>query len=672
MFTRWLNGVKMFASGVLAGDGETHGDDDLANAASFEQDVYASSRLGAFQRKPLRLLALHGRGSNNDITLIQMGALSLHSRVRIDVLTGGVDAKAHNSTFELLSQNAFRQWWAGSPTPEKLLSALKRVLKVIDDFGPYDGIYGFSQGAAVASFLSADGAIDRINALERSTHRRSWRFVICAGGVDSGEDCCKSLLGLGSEDKLIMGLPSLHLIGDRDYCKPMSMQLAANYAEAVVLHHDCGHEVPLRLKQDSALQAGIKKQWTGDGAAVADSCVRRRRRELSWDFRVLLPTNQCSRRGCGNMQSPGASRSDLDKDARKAAAQGEAAWAGAGAEPGIEIFRAKPRLAAGNQRMPFDSRVGVEKMKVVPWPKEEYGKFYAGDSYIILSTKKDGPKLVWDIHFWLGETTSQDEMGIAAYKSVELDDLLDQAPIQHREVMKHESVQFSKLFKQVEYLEGGVKSGFNHVEAGTYVAKLLQVKKTKHTIKVIEVPCTKAAMNQGDCYILDAGHALYSWFGENASAFEKAKCGTVASNIANSRHGKTKVVMHLDADFWAALGGEGEIKESDGGALVVDEEFGEGILYKLSDESGKLMCTEVARGELSKDMLGSEDVYLVDAGLEVFVYVGSNASDQERRNAMSTAVSYLGSTGKPLHTPLHLLKQGSKVVNEHWNKIFAN
>mmetsp|Transcript_8977 Transcript_8977/g.29660 ORF Transcript_8977/g.29660 Transcript_8977/m.29660 type:complete len:372 (+) Transcript_8977:81-1196(+) len=366
----------------------------------------------------------------------------------------------------------------------------------------------------------------------------------------------------------------------------------------------------------------IKKQWTGDGAAVADS----------------------------NMALVG---SDLDKDARKAAAQGEAAWAGAGAEPGIEIFR-------------------VEKMKVVPWPKEEYGKFYAGDSYIILSTKKDGPKLVWDIHFWLGETTSQDEMGIAAYKSVELDDLLDQAPIQHREVMKHESVQFSKLFKQVEYLEGGVKSGFNHVEAGTYVAKLLQVKKTKHTIKVIEVPCTKAAMNQGDCYILDAGHALYSWFGENASAFEKAKCGTVASNIANSRHGKTKVVMHLDADFWAALGGEGEIKESDGGALVVDEEFGEGILYKLSDESGKLMCTEVARGELSKDMLGSEDVYLVDAGLEVFVYVGSNASDQERRNAMSTAVSYLGSTGKPLHTPLHLLKQGSKVVNEHWNKIFAN
>jgi hypothetical protein len=197
--------------------------------------VTVQSECAALVGKPLRLLALHGRGSNNDITTIQMGALSLHSRVRIDVLTGGVDANAHNSTFEMLSQHAFRQWWAGSPTPEKLLRALKRVLKAIDEFGPYDGIYGFSQGAAVASFLSADGVVDRINALERSTHRRSWRFVICAGGVDSGEDYAKALLGLRHDDKLTMDLPSLHLVGDRDYCKPMSLQLAANYADPRVV-----------------------------------------------------------------------------------------------------------------------------------------------------------------------------------------------------------------------------------------------------------------------------------------------------------------------------------------------------------------------------------------------------------------------------------------------------
>ena len=35
-----------------------------------------------------------------------------------------------------------------------------------------------------------------------------------------------------------------------------------------------------------------------------------------------------------------------------------------------------------------------------------------------------------------------------------------------REVMMHESQEFDALFKQINYLKGGVASGFNHVEKG--------------------------------------------------------------------------------------------------------------------------------------------------------------------------------------------------------------
>lgn len=52
------------------------------------------------------------------------------------------------------------------------------------------------------------------------------------------------------------------------------------------------------------------------------------------------------------------------------------------------------------------------------WPREDHGSFFSGDSYIVLNTYKDkeSDKLCWDVHFWLGKDSSQDEVGVAAYK----------------------------------------------------------------------------------------------------------------------------------------------------------------------------------------------------------------------------------------------------------------
>ena len=138
-----------------------------------------------------------------------------------------------------------------------------------------------------------------------------------------------------------------------------------------------------------------------------------------------------------------------DKAARKGAAETESAWEGSGQKPGIQIWR-------------------IEQFEVKPWPEAEYGNFFEGDSYIVLQTTKDpeSDALNQDVFFWLGLESSQDEQGTAAYKTVELDDLLDGAAVQHREVMMHESQEFNSLFKQINYMKGGVASGFNHVEEG--------------------------------------------------------------------------------------------------------------------------------------------------------------------------------------------------------------
>ena len=113
----------------------------------------------------------------------------------------------------------------------------------------------------------------------------------------------------------------------------------------------------------------------------------------------------------------------------------------------------------------------IENLKPVPVEKEGYGKFFQGDSYIVLHAKKAramSSTLAYNIHFWLGSKTTHDEMGAAAYKTCELDDALGGVATQHRETQEHESSKFISIFKNiggVQYLEGGAESGKQYFDS---------------------------------------------------------------------------------------------------------------------------------------------------------------------------------------------------------------
>ena len=346
-------------------------------------------------------------------------------------------------------------------------------------------------------------------------------------------------------------------------------------------------------------------------------------------------------------------------DARKKAAQTEREFVGAGTKVGLEIWRVENKRTA-NDTPDF----GVKR-----WDKKQYGQFYSGDSYVVMNTyvEKESKKLQWDVHFWLGKDSSQDEIGVAAYKAVELDDLLDDGPVQHREVQGHESELFKSYFKKngIQYLEGGHKSGFRHVEKDKYEPRLFQVVRNgTKTACTFQVPCKASSLNDGDVFILDAQEGVYTYVGTKADPFEKSKGAALAHNIVSARMGKVKDrKTNIDATFWKVLGGSAsEVKAANPGdkpkfsAPVMDAHSLK--LFKVSDANGKMQFSKVKEGIVYKTDLDSNDVFIIDAKLEIFIWTGKQASWGEKSQSMKYAQDYLVSSGLGQHTPITRIQDG--------------
>eukprot|EP01137_Pigoraptor_chileana_P018286 Opistho-2@77538 len=348
--------------------------------------------------------------------------------------------------------------------------------------------------------------------------------------------------------------------------------------------------------------------------------------------------------------------SDLEKKVKLAAAETEPAWKNAGKKVGIEIWR-------------------IEKFTVKSWAKEQYGKFYGGDSYIVLRTYKKDPaseKLSWDVHFWIGDESTQDEYGTAAYKTVELDDVLGGEPVQHREIQGHESALFLSYFPKLEIMSGGIESGFKHVKPEEYRPRLLHLKGKKN-ILVREVPLERGSLNSGDVFVLDAGLKLYQWNGSKAGGMEKQKGAELCRAIDDERKGLPTVHVFEEGDkdkdievFWKTIGGEGPVKSAEEGGSDEASSSVPKRLFHLSDASGKLEFKEVK--PFTRKSLDTKDVFVYDAGFEVFVWVGKGASAQEKAKGLGYASDYLFQNNRPKHLPISRVMEGGE--NEVFEAAF--
>lgn len=278
-------------------------------------------------------------------------------------------------------------------------------------------------------------------------------------------------------------------------------------------------------------------------------------------------------------------------------------------------------------------------MQIVQFPKDQYGTFYTGDSYIVvvasdntekpncfMKSKKAVGALDIHIHFWLGAQTSQDEAGVAAYKTVELDDHLGGSPVQHREVQGFESQRFLSYFPRgIRIQNGGVVSGFKHVE-DTTTPRMFHVKGKRRPI-VKELPHVSwSLMNDGDVFVIDARTVVFVWCGRHANHVEKLQ-GAVTAQQLKAEHGEGTIVIVEDGQEKHLGSPEKEYlnhllpledkvvknhRDMSGDELAEKQHCADIKLYRCSDEVGTLRVTEVKTGPLEqKDLLSQSLPWLV-------------------------------------------------------------
>jgi len=225
-------------------------EEDAFDGNVFQEQLVLSRAIESSPGRPLRLLCLHGKGSNNDITAIQLVSLDVHTCVEADLVQGGLRSAAYSPLFRQLSDRQFRAWVEDVVSPEGLEGAMRRVLEIVKRHGPYDGLYGFSQGAAVVTMLSLPGMARKLG------YERSWHFVVCACGVNVGWPLVEWFYDEGCAPTVV-DLPSLHIIGRADPIGPLSHKLVEAYQAPTVVTHRLGHELPVALRKDARFQAQV-------------------------------------------------------------------------------------------------------------------------------------------------------------------------------------------------------------------------------------------------------------------------------------------------------------------------------------------------------------------------------------------------------------------------------
>jgi hypothetical protein len=308
----------------------------------------------------------------------------------------------------------------------------------------------------------------------------------------------------------------------------------------------------------------------------------------------------------------------------------------------------------------------IENFEMAAVPKEQYGHFYEGDSYVMLYTYLKNDKELHIIYFWQGLKSSQDERGASALWAKNLDDKYGGEPVQVRVVQNKEPDHLYLLFKgKLVIHTGGHAAGWkNRDDKDSYhtgPVALYQIRGTNPlNTRAIQVVERAASLNSGDVFICTSPNKVFMWSGKGCTGDEREFAKSISKTIT-TREYEIVVEGSEPEAFWTALGGKqpyAEFREN------VDILAREPRLFQCTNAVGYFRVEEIF--DFDQEDLIEEDVMILDTYKEIFVWIGKGANAEEKKKSLETAIEYIKSDPsgrKVADTILATVKQGFEPPN---------
>ena len=300
------------------------------------------------------------------------------------------------------------------------------------------------------------------------------------------------------------------------------------------------------------------------------------------------------------------------------------------------------------------------------------------------------PSRSHNIHAWIGHESTIEDFTATLLAQAQLDAHLGGQTVLHREIQGHESAQFLAYFKLVHFHEGTAAAPKQDAKG-----KLLHLKGTKNVVER-QVPLDIDSLNSGDVFILDGGHDVFLFEGNEAGPMERIKGAEVtkaiaaahtgavqihtiaenddtavwhAARVAHSGHGIARALTNVAAAcatgpffpggapqpakaFWKFFGG----KQPIAAAIPDDDGPHEKHLLRLSDETGHMKMTELK--PVSRKALNPQTMFVLDDGSHVFAWIGKEVAAAERVKALAYASDYLFKNKRPKTLPISRVPEG--------------